>query len=200
MNTLAKAGIVIVATAAAVGGVVTATSASQDNVPPGARNEALRLGEQIDGLHAAGLTDDNPKVQTLRKEQADLLAETKASEDAAQANEAPPPADSSQDDGAERGPVPCEPLPPYTDGVDLSGARCVSVPTSAGASLFVFLLPRGQAFVAHLGDSSTPGKAAGFEQIPTMPGLAKDDVKVTGNGHIVVTGPSDTRDIDTSIW
>jgi Tol biopolymer transport system component len=92
----------------------------------------------------------------------------------------------------------CEPMRPFTDNVDLTGARCVSIPRPDGDELVVFLTPRGIALTVTF--STNDAKAAQVE-IPAMPDLADATLSLADQGVIHVEW-NDGRSVDipTADW
>lgn len=143
----------------AVGASAAASAALSEPVPTPVE---AGLQRQIDGMLAAGMPADHPKVQLLQ-EQLDLLRagasaegpaeprvdvaaaldEATAEEDAEDAGTAAravaPAGDAAttEEPAWESGTVECEPVPGLLDAGDVAGAVCVSVPQPDGTSRYV---------------------------------------------------------------
>jgi TolB protein len=101
--------------------------------------------------------------------------------------------------GVDAGEIQCEPVRPFTDNVDLSGARCLSIPRpNEEENLIVFLTPRGFALVVKSTDLDTTA-----EQffVPVIPDLSAATLTVDDDGIIHVDWEDGRKvQIPTADW
>jgi hypothetical protein len=155
-----------------------------------------QLQAEIDGMRAAGLPADHPKVRMLEDDLAELrdASERRPRRDR-QADAAALVAEGQADDAAgarvaaaeaaaegaplwESGPVECEPVPGLLSAAEIAGATCVSVPQPDGTNRYVALGADGVARtvlfgvdgdVRRLPDTALPTAPAPGEAVAATP-------------------------------
>jgi hypothetical protein len=166
-RTRRRGGVVLAAALllSAVGASAAASAALSEQPTPPVQEDLQR---QIDGMLAAGLPPDHPKIQLLQ-EQLDLLrdgagadappeagvdvaatldaAETEAQgeQSGTEARTVAPAGDAATtaEPAWESGAVECEPIPGLLSASDVDGAVCASVPQPDGTSRYVAVAPDG---------------------------------------------------------
>lgn len=186
------AGTAVALAAALVGG---AASARLSEEPPSETEAMLR--EQIDGLIAAGLPEDHPKVASLRE---DLRAMERSEADAV-------PAEPGIDLGAvvdaaregvaaergaagawDSGEIVCEPVPGLLSVDDVADAVCFGVPQPDGTSRYVAIGRDQVAHVVAFGSDGAVGRSADRPvPAPVVPG--ETTVVPTPQGDLQITPP-----------
>lgn len=191
---IARAGAIVVALLLGVGGWALAGTSRA----PGAERALAQVDAEISELLEQGLTEADGKIRLLEAERERILA--------ASQNPGPDPDPllarrslhiPTGPMTVEVGEVECEPMRPFTDGVDLRGDRCVSVARADGGALFVYLTPREEALVVRLSGQATSSR----EPIPALPDLAAATLSVDDRGVIHVASPGGTtKEIQTDLW
>src|ERR671919_517309 len=152
-----------------------------------------QIEDQIDAMVDSGIPENDPKVELLEDQVAELRRGTRAD---------PPPGAAGQatTGGVPTGPawqsgtVECEPVPQVLTAAEVAGATCVSVPQPDGSSRYVAVGPDGVVRTVSFGtdgkvsrspDRQVPGGvAAGTTTVaPTDAG----DIHVTVRGRAPVT-------------
>jgi hypothetical protein len=166
-------------------------------LPPEGTETGLRMvDEELRELRARGFTDQDERLRLLESERRAIL-EAQADPGPQAGGEQPVGAPDPSLGSVPAGEVQCEAIPPFTEGADLSDARCVSVPRAA-ERLFAFITPRGSGLAVSFGDQ---GASAHRVTIPVVPDLARAALSVDGEGaiHVVVDGV-EVQVIETSGW
>lgn len=173
--------------------VLGAIAGASSGTAPGAQKAVEWVREDIQQLRELGFVDGDEKLELLKREEEALL---RAIEDPEGQDEGIVEPDLGP--GREAEEVACEAMRPFTDGADLRGARCVSVPRSEHEALLVFLTPRSHALAVRITDHGVTAKT--FE-IPPLPELESASLSVDNTGAIRVLQPdSDEVVIVTSQW
>ena len=186
-------------------GTYEPATADDERVPP----PVQQLRDEVDAMVAAGVPENDPKVEMLSDEADDLAADwgrrgrpergvdLRSRPGGGSAASTPDEAIRMADEiGAEQqavsGPVECEPIPQRLEAVEVAGARCVSVPQADGSSRYVAVTPDGEvhtvAFraggeVERLPDTTVPPGAVGadVEVVPSAAG----DIELRRGGRAV---------------
>jgi hypothetical protein len=185
-----------------------AASAALSEPAPTAIEQQLR--DEMDGMLAAGLDEDDPKVEMVEEQLAAIedgagkparergvdtgamLAEAADDGAAAAAAEAGrgepgagPPAD--EDLTWESGPVACEPVPGLLSVEEIAGATCLSVPQPDGTNRYVAVAPDG---VVHSVRFGNDGEVRRLDDTRTRgPLTAGTGLAPTPEGDLRVTPP-----------
>jgi hypothetical protein len=158
----------VVVAALVVGGLLAAgayepATAEDETVPP----PVQQLQDEVDAMVAAGVPEDDPKVEMLQADADDLAADwgrrgrpergvdLRAGAGGGAASTPDEAVRIAGEVGAEQpavsGPVECEPIPQRLEAVEVAGARCVSVPQADGSSRYVAVTPAGDVHTVAFG-------------------------------------------------
>jgi hypothetical protein len=173
-------------------GMAIAGGASSET-EAGAEKAIGWISADIRTLEESGFTDADEKLRLLEEERQRILDAEK--NPGSEPTPEPPEKVSGVGDVV-KGEVECEAWPPFTGQLDLSGARCVSVPRT-NSRLFAFLTPRAIALVIEVtADGVSPREVS----IPRLSDLENAAIEVDGTGaiHVEVQGAENV--ISTDGW
>jgi len=210
VRALRRVGAVVALAAVAALGVAAAANASFDRSPPPNPVEK-DLQRQINALVAAGVRTDDPKIEMLRQQLAQLrtgdtadpppepgvntakvLAGTTTTTTAPPAavtpQAAPAPGATTTTTGDwQAGKVQCEEVPGLLSAAELAQATCASVPQPDGTTRYVAVSPDGTVRVVLFGNDGRVRRMPDTHlPAPAPPGAA---VTPTPQGDLKVTPP-----------
>ena len=210
MRALRRAGVVMALVAVAALGLAAAANAGFDRSPPPNPVERDVQG-QIDALIAAGVPTDDPKIEMLRQQLAQLRtgdtadpppepgvntakilagSTTTTAPPAAAATPEPAPAPGATTTTTgdwQSGKVQCEEVPGLLRAAELAHATCASIPQPDGTTRYVAVSPDGTVRVVLFGNDGQVRRLPDTHlPAPAPPGAA---VTPTPQGDVKVTPP-----------
>ena len=178
----------------AVAGSAAASAAlSEPPEPP----PAQRMRDEIDDMIAAGVPEDDPKVEMLEEAVEELEgADASPPRDPGAADVADQIAAAEAGRGAgarpggptwQSGPVLCEVVPGHLDADEIAGAACATVPQPDGTARYVAVSPNG---TVHSVLFAGNGQVRRLDDVragaPVPPGSSTG---ATPAGHLTITPP-----------